>query len=371
MRNNLKILPLAIAGSLAMTTALPVVSASYHDNGIVGSIVIDFNSRKGPGGEPRPGITDKYAVNLNVGKDSAFNGEIIRTPQIAGAVGIRQPANMRYELDLIVHNPSDRSQTISVGRWVGDMPINSSGLYQLNKNQGSSMRYAITMRGGASSGDFKGTIQGRELGKGRLLQAAQQMTESVRKEGATKVFTRMYQGQPMSVQVTNIDPMRFNSVVMPAGPAAMYSEVTVNGDMVFDYDSDTWFLDGMTFRYQDEGKAVTDKVAGTIRWIDSEDGGRYELNITFNEPDVAPGAATDASGFFAANDASAAGFFAVDDSVASCGGQVLFSDEYGSGEMPIRSTVNHQIECNSEVTAQQLMAFSKLWLLGIGPLTDE
>lgn len=377
MTTTKRILPLAIAASLTLAAgSAPVLAAdSFSERGIIGKIVIDFDARKNQAtdGQPKPGITDKYSVDLNVSADSAFRGEIVRTPQIAGSVGIKQGANMEYKVDLIAFNPANRAQTMSVGRWVGDMPIGSDGLYQLAKDKGASLRFAMTMKGGADSGNFEGTIQGRKLGKAKLFELAQQVTDTVKKDGATKVFTRVYQGKPMSVQATNTDPMKFNNVVLAAGPAAMYGRVTVNGEMIYDYDSDTWFLDGMTFRYQDKDKPVTDKVGGTIRWLQDDNGanGRYELNITFNEPAVASGAPTDASGFFAASDNSAAGFFAMDDSLATCGGKVLFKDDFMGGDAPVRSNVEHQIQCNDKVTEQQVMAFAKLWLLGIGPLTDE
>jgi len=356
--------------------AAPVSAADqYSEHGIVGSVVINYDSRKhlASDGQPQPGFNDKMAVDLNVGKDTAFRGDIIRTPQVAGAVGIKQNANMRYDVDLIAYNPANRAQSMSVGRWVGDVPIGSDGVYQLNKEKGASVRFAITQKGGAPSGDFAGLIHGRKLGTSKLMELANQVTDSVKKEGVSKVFTRMYQGKPLSVKATNVDPMKFDNLVMAAGPASMYPPVTVYGDMYYDYDSDTWFLEGMSFSYQDKEKQVKDRVGGTIRWIDNEDrtGGRYELNITFNEP-VTTAAPADSSGFFAASDDSAAGFFAVDDSLASCGGKVVFADEYSPGsDAPLRSTVNHKIECNDKVTPQQLMALSKLWLLGIAPLTDE
>jgi len=377
MAMNKSILSLSIAAAVTLGAAsAPALAVDqFSERGILGKMVIDFESRKNPAsdGQPKPGVTDKYAVDLNIGKDTAFRGEIIRTPQIVGAVGIKQGANMEYKLDLIAFNPVNRAQTMSVGRWVGDIPIGSDGVYQLSKDKGASLRFAMTMKGGAESSNFDGAIHGRQLGKAKLFELAQQVTETVKKEGATKVFTRMYQGKPMSVRATNTDPMRFDNVVLAAGPAAMYGPVTVNGEMVYDYDSDTWFLDGMTFRYQEGGKPVSDKLGGTIRWLQDDNGanGRYELNITFNEPAAAPGAATDASGFFAASDNSAAGFFAVDDSLATCGGSVSFKDDYMGGNAPVRSSVEHKIECNGKVSEQQLMAFAKLWMLGVGPLNDE
>jgi hypothetical protein len=381
MKKANSVLPLAAAVSLAMIGGLGALSApvsaadQFSERGIVGTVAIDYDSRKhkASDGQPEPGFNDKLAVDLNVGKDTAFKGSIVRTPQVAGNLGIKQSANMRFDVDLVVFNPANRAQTMSVGRWVGDIPVGSDGVYQLNKDKGASVRFAITQKGGAPAGDFGGIIRGRKLGSSKLMELANQVKDSVKKEGVSKVFTRMYQGKPLSVKATNVDPMGFENLVLAAGPASMYSPVTVNGNMFFDYDSDTWFLENMSFRYQDKDKQINDRVSGTIRWIDNKDrtGGRYELNVTFNEP-VTTAAPADASGFFAASDDSASGFFAVDNSLATCGGKVNFADEYSPGsDSPLRSKVEHKIECNDKVTPHQVMAFSKLWLLGIGPITDE
>ncbi len=370
------ILPLSIALALGAGGAAPVLAAEkYAEGGIYGTIEIDFDSRKNPAsdGQPQVGITDKYKVDLNVGADTAFKGQITRTPQVAGTIGIKQEAELDYNLDLVVFNPSNRAQTMDVGRWTGEVPISSEGVYQLDKEAGADMRFIITMKGGADSGPFGGEIQGRKLGGAKWLEMAKGVTETIKSEGASQVFTRMYQGKPISVKATNVDPMKFRNVVLPAGPASMYGAVTVNGDMIYDYDSDTWFIDDMSFRYTLDGKSVKDEVSGTIRWKDAEtgDGGSYDLNVTFNEPKAAD-TPQDASGFFDASDSSAGGFFSVDDAVATCGGAVVFDDKYiGDDDAPIHSLVTHKIQCNDKVAPQQTMAFAKLWLLSVGPLNDE
>jgi len=338
--------------------------AAYHQKGITGMISIDYRSRLHPG---QPGHQDQYQVGLNVGRDAAYVGTILRTPLIPGTVGIKQAAGLEYELAIRVFNPNDRSESIKAGALSGMIEISGDGLYSIPEANG--LRTLMTHAAAAPSASFTGTIQGRKLGASRLGELLAD-AKAASTQGIKRSFTRWIEGKPLTIEAAKTDPMTFQRFFIPGGPAKNYPGLTLNGDMVYDYATDSWIFDKLTLEHADG--SGTDRIGGTIQWIqDSETSGHYNLNVTFNEQQASAEGST-AAAFFSSNDQGAAAFFAVDEGTPTCSGAVRFSDTYpDQGESPIASRVEHQVTCNDRVTPQQVMALGKLWLIAIGPLTDE
>lgn len=339
-------------------------AGSYQKKGITGVIAIDYRSRVHPG---EPGHQDKYELGLNVGSDAAYVGTILRTPLIAGTVGIKQAAGLEYDLAITVFNPNDRSQSLKAGALTGLIEISSDGLYSIPETNG--LRTLMTHAAAAPSASFTGTIQGRKLGASRLGELlADAKTASA--QGIKRSFTRWVEGKPLTIEAAKTDPMTFQKFFIPGGPAKNYPGFTVDGDMVYDYATEAWIFDKLTLEHADG--SGTDRIGGTIQWVeDSDTTGHYNLNVTFNEQQASSEGDT-AAAFFSSSDAGAAAFFAVDEGTPTCSGAVRFSDTYpDQGESPIASHVEHEVTCNDRVTPQQVMALGKLWLIAIGPLTDE
>lgn len=359
---SLRLLPLAL---LAFTTVgAEELEKITQPGAITGTVNIAFNTRTrlDAKGKPEAGVKDVYDVALTVGKTTEYKGKVERQPLLTSSVLGReqQPGQLYYSLNLAVINPVNMTQKKTVGKWVGTVPINAEGVYDLDGIADSKHRISVDAIGKAPA--FTDPFSGRLFGKGK-------------KTDGIMSYVRKIQGKDVTLKVKNVDPMRFENVALAMGPSQNYPKCTVSGNLDFDYETGNWLTNGIRFHYSLNGKEYDDVVTGSIKWVEDENRasngkGQYEFNLRWNEQ-AANTASTEADAFKSASDEEA--FFAVDNSVPSLTGLVKFEDTMvGSGEdaVPSASKITYQLDAN-QLTKQQIMNFVKLWLIGIGPTNDE
>jgi hypothetical protein len=361
---SLVLLPAPVAFAQAATEQVS------EDNIIAGTMDITFNTRSNldASGELKPGSAtlgakDEYRFTLTVAKTTEFSGTIFRQPNLySRSLGRRkQDALLTYAVDLGVMNPKDLKQKRVVGKWVGTVPIDTnSGAYDLSGGRAkeSPLRIAVDTVGKATG--FTDPFTGRLVGKA-------EQKESL----ASYTYKRVVGDKTVQVVVKKSDPMRFDSVVLAKGPAETYPKTTVNGRLDYDYETGNWYTDGVTFTYAIDGKDITDKITGSIKWVEDADRksngkGYYEFNLRFNEEQNRK-ATTEGDAFAKLSDEDA--FFAVDNTVPCLTGRVSYVDTM-SGETVTNSKVTYALHAN-KLTKQQVMNFFKLWLIGVGPINDE
>lgn len=355
--------------------AAPPVQISQQD-AISGKMSIDFATRKNldrtsgfAPGSPQRGAVDTYKLDLAVAQTTEYTGRIKRLPRIRRANDgtILQSAALDYQVDLWLRNPQDLTQRKQIGRMVGTVPIDAKEVYQFAKPNGAErapLRTTIDAVGAipASENDFSGRMIGKAADAAKFRKMK---------------FTRKIAGRTVTVEASKIDPLTFDGVVLAAGPAPVYPATTVTGQFDFDYDSSNYYIEGMKMTYRLEGVDYTDKLTGTIRWVEEPDRatsgrGYYEFNVRFNEDDNRP--ATGEDGAFGGVNGGAAdeeAFFKIDTSIPSITGRVAYVDDIPKGaEAPVSSQVEYHLHAN-KVTKQQLVSFFKLWLLAVGPINDE
>ncbi len=353
------ILACAFAVSLSAQEAEKVT----QPGAISGTVNITFATRTNVDdkGRAKVGAKDVYEVALNVAKTTEFKGKVERFPLLTSSVlgRVEQKGQLFYSLDLAVINPVDMTQKKTVGKWVGTVPIDSNGVYELEGAGDSKQRISVNAIGKAPA--FTDNFGGRLFGKGKK-------TEGVMS------YVRQLQGKAVKIEVKNVDPMRFENVALAQGPSQNYSRCIVNGNLDFDYETGNWLTNGIRFHYTHNGKEIDDVVTGSIKWVEDANRatngkGQYEFNLRWNEANNKP-ASTEADAFTGASDEEA--FFAVDNSVPSLSGVVKFEDTMvgGSEPIPSASKITYQLDAN-QLTKQQIMNFLKLWLVGIGPTNDE
>lgn len=359
---TLRLLPLAL---FAFATAgAEELEKITQPGAITGTVNIAFNTRTrvDAKGKPEAGVKDVYDTALTVGKTTEFKGKVERQPLLTSSVLGReqQPGQLFYSLNLAVINPVNMTQKKTVGKWVGTVPINAEGVYDLAGSGDSKNRISVDAIGKAPA--FTDAFGGRLFGKGK-------------KTDGIMSYVRKIQGKDVTLKVKNVDPMRFENVTLAMGPSQNYPKCTVSGNLDFDYETGNWLTNGIRFHYSLNGKEYDDVVTGSIKWVEDENRasngkGQYEFNLRWNEA-AANTASTEADAFKTASDEEA--FFAVDNTVPSLTGLVKFEDTMiGSGEdaVPSASKISYQLDAN-QLTKQQIMNFLKLWLIGIGPTNDE
>ena len=279
-----------LAGVLLVLTVTISGAADLQpvtEEGIIsGEMTIDFQTRtnrdtsgKLAENSPAEGTRDAYTFALDVAKTTEFAGTVYRQPRLFSKVLGRekQAAELQYDITLSVRNPANLTQKKSVGKWVGMVPIDENGVYQIGAGgaKGSALRMAIDTIGSAQG--FTENFGGQLAGK------------SVQKKGLVPyTFSRLVGGKKVNIQVKNSDPMRFENVVLAAGPAKSYPKTTVSGRLDYDYETGNWYTDGIRFRYNLDGADYEDVVTGSIKWVEDDNRdqngkGKYEFNLRFNE----------------------------------------------------------------------------------------
>lgn len=356
----------------APTTAPANVEMLSEENIIAGTMDIDFKTRttKDASGDLKEGsaalgVVDEYKFDLVVAKTTQFTGTIKRRPNLYSKLLAKkkQDAELEYSVNLAVMNPKDLKQKKTVGKWVGLIPIDTAtGAYDLSGGSAKerALRIAIDAIGKAPS--FTDTFAGRMMGK------------SEKKDNlAEYTYKRLVGNKQVSVTAKQVDPMRFEGLVLAKGPAEIYPRTTVNGRLDYDYETGNWFTDGIKFRTTLDGAEIEDIVTGSIKWIEdpnraSNGKGYYEFNLRFNE-EKNKSATGEGAAFEKMSDEDA--FFAVDNSIPCLTGRVEYADTFIPGsDTPAMSKVTYNLHAN-KLTKQQVMNFFKLWLVCVGPTNDE
>lgn len=352
----------------------PATAELTRDNAIAGQIVVDFNSL-------RPNAADEldhYTIDLNVADYVSFEGQATRDPD----------TSIEYNVKLLAHNPKNPSQTKHVAQLKGIVAIDSTGKYllrgtdkvRIDPSQRLMISMLVTPKGMNQDNPFDGTIQGKLPKAKGLLARLKQTVQTVKEQ--VKEYTRTIGGKTVKVSVKNPDVMEFQNLKLGAGPWPELTEVTVNGNLDYDYASGNWITNGISMSYTQAGQPAEDTITGTIRWTDEEGSlavggedrpytGYYDFNLRFNESDFNVGAE---EAFFSDSTSEEDVFFATDDRVPALLGRVYFNDSEfvgeGEEETASHSDVIYALNAN-KLTPVQLVNFTKLWLLAIGPVHDD
>lgn len=369
------VLLLAGAGGALGQSAQAIKEIPADKGKVTGSIIIDYNSRS----ERSASGVDSYDISeITVADLFLMKGTIQRTP------GSKLAYSVRYDV-VNPTNPSQIARDVAILR--GEMQIDNRGRYLPESGQ---LRLDV-VKGNQTTSKVTGSIQGREVTRwwevGELVRRA--------KTEATKVYSRYVDGKIVSIQVKNPDPLRFERLGLPSGPFSFLPETRVSGNLDYDYELGNWLTDqnGVTFAYTVGDKSYTDRVTGSIRYVEEtgsttdakgkkrEYTGYYEYNLRWNEQQAASGgdqffdeanAAAQSDAFFSTSDQTKPGLY----------GKVFYSDtddackriKKDDGQMecvgPTRSEVSYNLNA-VKLNYQQLASWIKLELLVIGPFTDE
>ncbi len=334
---------------IAMTLAVGVFAQTSNPPIFVkGSMDIKYNSRQNA--TPTKGVKDVYTLNVNVGNSVLFNGTITDTPQIIDgwiSKTVVQARSLEYDINCDVVNPRNPAQTKNVGRMLGRVPINSDGVYLYDSG---SLEISVLPIGNSSG--FSSKFGGSVIGK-PLIRPVNWMDSLVRE---TVNITRSVGGKTTTVTLKKYDKMEFRQHLISAGPIQSMSAVTVNGELFYDYLKNSWFWNGITFQYAENGLIKVDRISGIIRWVESPkrktDGqGSYEFDLRFNEQMASANAA------FETKVADEFSFFEVDTSVPSLTGKMSYADTL-RGETTLASKVTIDLTSNN-LTKLQVMAVVK------------
>lgn len=362
---------LTLSAGLALAAPAAAPEPMTEDGVITGTMTIDFDTRvkmDSSGdlkeGSPAIGAKDKYSVQLSVAKTTEFAGEITRQPNLYTKTLARkkQEAQLFYKVDLAVLNPKDLKQKRTVGRWVGTVPIDAQGAYDLSGGGKSESALRINIDAVGKAPAFVDAFGGKLVGKAEKKESL-----------AATTYKRLIGNKTVEVVVKKSDPMRFENLALAKGPAEVYPRSIVNGRLDYDYETGNYFADNIRFKYNLDGTDFEDVVTGTIKWVEDPDRatngkGYYDFNIRFNE-DKNKSASGESAAFEKMSGEDA--FFAVDNSVPCLTGRISYVDVIPTGsEAPTSSKVTYSLNAN-KLTKQQVMNFLKLWLVAIGPTNDE
>lgn len=341
---------------------------------VTGEIVADFGSRKWAGAT---GVDTYTVTNMKAADLMVMNGSISRTPE----------KSLTYSVKFDLFNPKNPAQLAKEAAILrGDVVIDKSGRY----DPGAGKLRIDVVKGTQATYPFRGGLQGREVT--RWWELSEQLKKAQAK--AAKEYSRVVEGKTITIKVTNVDPLKFDGLVLGAGPFSYLPETTVRGSLDYDYELGNWLLDnnGLTLSYQLSDKAVNDRITGSIRFAEEAgnatvDGkkvdytGYYEYNLRFNEEAQKADAA-----FFDNDNASAemdAFFSTADQSKPGIYGRVYFQDsedncksvkDEESNSMkcvgPTKSVITYDLKTTG-LTYAQLAAWMKIEQFVIGPFTDE
>jgi len=350
------------SGTFALLTglllALPVTNAAAQKSvtgpAIGGTIEITFNTRI-PGntdneGNPNKGVSDLYKVDLSAGS-IGIKGKIERTPRIVSKLLGKeiQKGKLFYQL-------AWKFKDTYLGDWLGTVITNDRGEYLWNGAGDTNSRPRIQIQTVGNQAGFTDFFEGIMIGKG------------AQGGGSAKFVRKLTGGKVATYTATNTDPMDFRQLTLAKGPLGVYGPVTVDGKLVYDRESGSWITSGINLT--PAGSKTPDKVTGSIRWIEdpnraSNGKGQYVFNLRWNEDRVQPSDET-----FTAGEVDEESFFAVDASKPGLTGTVDYEDKLTPEGTPVYSKVTMNLSANNMERAQ-IMAFLKLWLVGVGPLNDE
>ena len=356
---NLK--PLCLATALGATVGLaptlvaaqsaqpadPVTQSGY----IKGTMLADFATQRPEnrdGDYPVKGVADKFTVDLMVGL-TKYQGNISCLPHVFSKhIGrVLQEGSCSYDLNLVVANPQNLSQTRTVGKMVGAYSIDDKGRANLSA---SNLRMEVQTVGKAQG--FTSPFSGSFVGKPpRVVTTLTKALEEAKKE--VRTIEKMVGTQKVTLSLGNVDPVRFQATGLAMGPVGTYPAATVDGELIYSYETDNWFPQ---FSIQSAG-AKPDKYSGGMKWVDVTDTeGHYELNVLVNEQ---PAAKSEAAAFSAPQGEDA--FFMSDSTQSVINGKISFKDKK-IGEAVIKSDIAFDVGLQN-VSPVQAQNFTKLLLL--------
>lgn len=316
---------------------------------IKGVMEINYGTHRGS----VPTIADKdvYNMSINVCNSALFHGTITDSPLIMGGwTGgtVVQKRSLYYDVACDVVNPKNPAQTKNVGRLFGTVPIDQTGEYRYDSGN---LEISVLPMGSAGGFDrkFTGTAAGKPL-----IRPANWMDTMQR---SVVNITRSVGGKTMTVVLKKYDKMEFRQALLGAGPVQIYQDVTVNGEMLYDYDKNTWFFNNITVQYATGEVVKIDRLTGNIRWLPDADRkqtglGQYEFDIRVNEPPPNENAA------FTASKDDESSFFVNDTSVPSLTGTMKYKDTM-RGDTTFASNVAIDLVGNN-ITKQQTMVLCKM-----------
>jgi hypothetical protein len=363
------------SAALAQTTPSNALKEVPADKAkITGSMVIDYNSRSARS----QSNVDLYEITgLTVADLLVLNGTIQRVPE-------RQ---LTYSMRFDVINPANTSQVQKDAAILrGDLVIDSTGRYG---TEAGNLRLDV-VKGNQTTAKFSGGIQGRAVA--RWWDVAKKLKQAAKE--ATKAYSRYVDGKVITIQLKNPDPLRFDRLGLAAGPFSFLVGTTVSGTLDYDYELGNWLTDqsGVTFTYTLGDKVYSDKVTGSIRYVEEPGSftdaknkkhpytSYYDYNLRFNEPPVNKDAGffggdttqSDTDAFFSSSDTTKPGLYGrvyYNDSETGC---KTAKDEAGATKCvgPTRSEVTWDLK-GVGLTYIQMTNWVKLEQLVMGPFTDE
>jgi hypothetical protein len=338
---TVKITPAVAAIALLMAVS---ASAQPTNTFIKGTMHIDFRSRV------TPGRADVYTMNINVDNSIAFTGTISNSPVVMSLGFVKSPASLTHDINCEVINRNNPAQRKAIGRIYGTVPISPDGLYDYNAG-------SLGLSWGDQNSKFTGLAQGKPLIKkkaGLFERASKQVSE----------LKRMVGGQVMALTITNYDNMTFQQTVMAGGPLTKYPQVTVNGEMKYDYDRLIWFFNNVQIGYYDQGRGIGDRLTGQITY--DKKANEYVFDVRVNEPPV-----TESSSFgggLSAKDESS--FFAVDTTTPGLRGTMKYKDVQ-INDVTTASAVTIDLNGTQISQAQTMNLFKLIVLASIVPMNND
>lgn len=359
-------------GGAAMAESRGLQTITGGEGRITGTLEVDFASRLASGAT---GVDSYTYSNLSIADLMVMNGTVQRSPE----------EKLVYSIKYDVFNPAQPGQLAKeVAILRGDVVIDDKGAY---KPADGGLRIDI-VKGSQSTSSFGGTLQGRNVTRWWEWEEQLETAQSQ----ATKLYSRYVDGKTVTIQVQNPDPLGFHGLVLAAGPFSYLPETTVTGDLDYDYELGNWLTDsnGITLSYSIDGQSVTDKITGSIHFVEAEgsanvDGrkveytGYYDYSLRFNEQAVAAdqaffdgtNEAAELDAFFSTGDTTKPGIYGrvyFNDTEDNC--KTVESDGAQECVGPTRSVIVYDLKATG-LTYAQLAAWFKIEAMVVGPFTDE
>lgn len=358
---------------------VPVVPSTDTNTFIKGTMNIQFNScvKVDSNGNPLPGVRDVYTTDFNVCNSAHFSGTISDLPYLPpnktlgfGFAG--QNEIVSYDMSCGVYNPHNMKDMRIIGAIQGVVPIDPSGMYRYDIGNLHLYTKQIGMAAPIDS-KFDGTVQGKVLAHPTVgwIQGLQAQVMSV---------TKLVKGHTTTITLKKYDKLVFHDHKLPAGPIGVYNEVTVNGEMAYDYDRKTWFFNSLTLTYSIRGQVYQDRLNGDIQWNPAPDRGAtglgaYAVDIHVNEPP------DNGETAFASSSDDESSFFQVDNSIPALTGSISYHDTLVDTPDKMAGTADDANCTASDITydlhgnllhKQQVMAIGKLILFSaIKPMNSN
>src|SRR5262249_24241897 len=196
---------------------------------ISGTMQIDFKTRTSTDtsgdladNSPQLGVQDVYTFTLTVAKTSELSGKIVRQPNIYTKMihKLKQGAALGFDVSLAVFNRKDLKQKKTVGKWVGNVPIDTaSGEYDLAGGRKEERPLRISV-------DTMGAMQGFTDNFGGKLKGKAEKKDNL----ASYTYKRFIGDKEVQITVKRSDPMSFNGIELAKGPSGdVYPHTIVNG----------------------------------------------------------------------------------------------------------------------------------------------